>query len=101
VRPEPEENFHKFKWLVGMSTRATEDLRVGCGEYHLAFSPQSGLATRLSIIVEHMLDCPFQHKREIMDWLQGQSYPWYEFTDMIDSVPPLAYLQLLLVYVAI
>jgi hypothetical protein len=98
--PKFEANIHKCKWLVGMSIKATGELRVGCGEYHWIFSPQSGLAIQLSITIEHMLECPSQHMRKIMDWLQGRSYPWCESTDMLDSAPPLTCLQPVLAYVA-
>ena len=98
--PKSEANVHKCKWLVGMSTKATGELRVGCGEYHWVFSPQSGLAIQLSITIEHMLECPSEHRRKIMDWLQGRSYPWCESTDMLDSAPSLNCLQPVLVYVA-
>lgn len=98
--PKPEANVHKCKWLVGMSTKTTGELRVGCGEYHWVFSPQSGLAIQLSIVIEHMLEFPSQHMRKIMDWLQGRSYPWCESIDMLDSAPPLTCLQPVLVYVA-
>lgn len=98
--PKPEANVHKCKWLVGMSTKATGELRVGCGEYHWVFSPQSGLAIQLSITIKHMLECPSEHRRKIMDWLQGRSYPWCESTDMLDSAPSLNCLQPVLVYVA-
>ena len=98
--PKPEANVHKCKWLVGMSTKATGELRVGCGEYHWIFSPQSGLAIQLSITIEHMLEFPSQHMRKIMDWLQGRSYPWCEHTDMLHSEPPLNCLQPVLVYIA-
>lgn len=98
--PKPDANVHKCKWLVGMSTKATGELRVGCGEYHWIFSPQNGLATQLSITIEHMLECPSQHMRKIMDWLQGRSYPWCEPTEILDSAPPLTCLQPVLVYVA-
>ena len=83
-----------------MSTKATGDFRVGCGDYHWAFSPQSGLAIQLSITIEHMLECPSEHMRQIMDWFQGRSYPWCESTDMLASAPSLNYLQPVLVYVA-
>ena len=98
--PKPEAHAHRCKWLVGMSTKATGELRVGCGEYHWVFSPQSGLAIQLSITIEHMLECPSQHMQKIMDWLQGRSYPWCEPADMLDSAPPLTCLQPVLVYVA-
>ncbi|MBN0978474.1 hypothetical protein NHF39_21525 [Pseudomonas proteolytica] len=98
--PKPDANVHKCKWLVGMSTKATGELRVGCGEYHWVFSPQSGLAIQLSITIEHMLECPSLHMRKIMDWLQGRSYPWCESTDMLESAPPLTCLQPVLAYIA-
>ena len=98
--PKPVANVHRCKWLVGMSTKATGELRVGCGEYHWVFSPQSGLAIQLSIVIEHMLECPPHHMRKIMDWLQGRRYPWCESTDMLGSAPPLSCLQPVLVYIA-
>lgn len=98
--PKPEASAHQCKWLVGMSTKATGELRLGCGEYHWVFSPQSGLATRLSITIEHMLECPSLHRQDVMDWLQGLRYPWCKTDEMLVSVPPLDCVAPVMAYVA-
>ncbi|UVH51853.1 hypothetical protein P0D91_04065 [Pseudomonas sp. CBSPBW29] len=98
--PKPETSDHKCKWLVGMTTKTTGELRVGCGAYHWVFSPKSGLATQLSITIKTMQECPPQYRREVMDWLQGRNYPWCTSVEMLDSAPSLACLQPILVYVA-
>lgn len=45
---------HANKWLVGMSTKATGELRVGCGRYDWHFSSTTGLVQHLTITIEHM-----------------------------------------------
>jgi hypothetical protein len=78
---------HHCKWLVGMSDKATGDLRFGCGMYDWQF--ESGLATHLGITIEQMLVCTAAEVEPVMDWLQQLSYPWCSL-EQLQSAPALA-----------
>ncbi|SQF93575.1 Uncharacterised protein [Paucimonas lemoignei] len=73
-KPSDDAIAHHCKWLVGMSDKATGELRFGCGHYDWQFD--TGLATQLSITIEHMLVRPEAELLTVMDWLQQVSYPW-------------------------
>lgn len=85
--PAEEATEHHCTWLVGMSDKATGDLRFGCGQYDWQFD--SGLATHLKITIEQMLVCPAAEVEPVMDWLQQVSYPWCP-TGQLQSAPALA-----------
>ncbi|MNR10769.1 hypothetical protein D3C85_1270340 [compost metagenome] len=89
---------HRCKWLVGMSVKATGELRVGCGDYLWRFLPESGLAEHLSITIEHMQACPAQDLEPVMDWLQRLNYPWCLPGDMMAAAPPLGALDQVIEY---
>lgn len=99
AQPAPDAAVHACKWLVGMTIKASTDVRLGCGDYHWVFSPESGLATHLSITIEHMLECPPEQLRGIMDWLQSQSYPWCDAQKMVETAPSIARIEPVLAYI--
>ena len=88
--PKAGANTHACKWLVGMSVKETRELRIGCGEYHWRFAPQSGLAEHLCITIEHMQVCPSQFLEPVMNWLQSLDYPWCLPGEMIERAPQLS-----------
>ena len=89
---------HTCKWLVGMSVKATGELRVGCGEYHWRFLPTSGLATHLCITIEHMQACVAQDLESVMNWLQSLNYPWCLSSDLICTAPHISNIDQIVEY---
>ena len=64
-------------WLVGMSDRASGQLRVGCGTYAWSFDAEPlPLATRLVIVIECMEVLPQHESGRVFAWLESLSYPW-------------------------
>jgi len=64
-------------WLVGMSERASGQLRVGCGTYAWSFAAEPlPLATRLVIVIERMEVLPQRESAPVFAWLESLSYPW-------------------------
>ena len=64
-------------WLVGMSERASGQLRVGCGTYAWSFAAEpSPLATRLAIVIERMEVLGQRESGPVFAWLESLSYPW-------------------------
>ena len=88
--PSAEAVTHDCKWLVGMSVKETGELRIGCGEYHWCFEPQSGLAEQLRITIEHMQVCPPQELEPVMNWLQSLEYPWCLPNEVIEGAPQIS-----------
>ena len=64
-------------WLVGMSERASGQVRVGCGTYEWAFELHAPhLASRLVIAIEAMQILPLTESRSVFAWLRALNYPW-------------------------
>jgi hypothetical protein len=76
-RPAPVVQEFTCPWLVGMSERASGQVRVGCGTYEWAFeshSPQ--LASRLVIAIEAIEVLPPTESQRVFTWLRSLNYPW-------------------------
>lgn len=64
-------------WLVGMSERASGNVRVGCGTYEWAFEPQAPhVASRLVITIEAMQILAVTDSQSVFAWLRTLNYPW-------------------------
>ena len=88
--PRPDGFAPQFSctWLVGMSRRDTEDVRVGCGRYDWSFSdPETGLADRLRITIEVMQVVAREHEQIVMGWLSRLDYPWCQPRFAFESLP--------------
>ena len=75
----PGENDTEFScdWLVSMSEKESQSIRVGCGRYDWTFlAAPMRLATRLVIAIDQMLVLPPEAAMEVRDWLLRLSYPW-------------------------
>lgn len=62
-------------WLVGMSTKATRQLRIGCGNYDWHFDG-TGKVAKLVITIEVMKILPGEQLGDAMRWLSALPYPW-------------------------
>jgi hypothetical protein len=81
-------------WLVGMSQKATGEVRVGCGTYDWSFQPQEPhLATRLRITIEVMEVLPPQHLAAVVGWLSALPYPWCDANAALRSAPRIERLE--------
>ena len=75
-------------WLVGMSERDGEKVRVGCGRYDWSFHPH-GLVDRIIITIRMMESLDPSHLSIVMDWLGDLPYPWCTRELALTSMPPL------------
>jgi hypothetical protein len=77
-RPAPDAASFSCHWLVGMSDKATGDVRVGCGRYDWEFDEEggTGLAKRLAITIDSMQILPPGQLQPVLDWLGSLTYPW-------------------------
>lgn len=86
------------KWLVGMSVKATGEVRLGCGLYHWQFQPESGRVEHLQITIEPLQVSPAERLRPVMDWLQPLPCPWCPAHDLLGTAPPLENIAAVLAY---
>ena len=63
-------------WLVGMTEKATGNVRVGCGRYDWEFQPDPYRAKRLTITIETMVTLPPGDASAVFGWLLALDYPW-------------------------
>ncbi|ARP96886.1 hypothetical protein [Bordetella genomosp. 13] len=74
-------------WLVGMTEKATGDVRVGCGRYEWAFQREPHLVSRLVITIETMLTLPAHTSDTVLEWLTGLPYPWTDAQTVVAAAP--------------
>ena len=94
--PAGHASTHACQWLVGMSVKASGELRIGCGDYLWQFVPGSGLVRHLSITIEDMQVYAAQDLEPVMNWLQSLSYPWCMAQDLVRSAPAVGDLESIL-----
>ena len=86
-------------WLVGMSEKATGQVRVGCGRYEWVFQQQTPhRAERLAITIEAMQTLPAETLPEILRWLLALDYPWSSGRAACASAPKTLRLEPVLNY---
>ena len=75
-------------WLVGMSTKRNESIRVGCGRYDWHFTEDpSCLIERATFTIEAMVEMPATEIECIMGWVTALPYPWCTPVDALKSMP--------------
>ena len=86
-------------WLVGMSEKATGNLRVGCGRYEWVFQAEAPhRVERLAITIEAMQTLPPARLAPVLDWLLALDYPWTSAAAVREFAPPLKALEPVLAY---
>jgi len=87
TRPTPaaRENF-TCPWLVGMSARRDQAVRVGCGHYDWHFD--DALRVRKLIIrIDVMNVLPASTTGPVFAWLSALPYPWCTRQQALDGIP--------------
>ncbi len=86
-------------WLVGMSEKATGNVRVGCGRYEWVFQQGTPCRVeRLAITIEAMQTLPPPRLPEVLDWLLALDYPWSSAQAVCNSAPATTLLEPVLNY---
>jgi hypothetical protein len=94
ARPAAAAEAFTCDWLVGMTEKSTNNVRIGCGRYDWTFQGRPAfLATRLVITIESMVVLQASAKAEVMQWLLGLNYPWasaaaVETAPVLDELAP-------------
>jgi hypothetical protein len=82
------------RWLVGMSERASGNVRVGCGRYDWTFQPAPPrLATNLLITIEGMQVLPPANLAAVRAWLRQLDYPWSSARAVVAAAPAIKLLD--------
>lgn len=80
---------YQCDWLVGMTEKASGNVRVGCGRYEWVFQPEPYRATRLTITIETMVTLPAHDVDDVFGWLLALDYPWTSAARVVAAAPPL------------
>jgi hypothetical protein len=86
-------------WLVGMSEKAGQHVRVGCGRYDWTFQTElPGLACQLAITIHAMPVLPPSQFDPVFAWLRQLHYPWSSAVAATTLAPHVAMLAPVLQY---
>jgi hypothetical protein len=86
----PARNVERFScdWLVGMCSKGSGEIRVGCGRYDWQFQTEHPrLVERLRITIERMQIFSPDCLHVIMKWLSALPYPWCPMQEATKSMP--------------
>jgi hypothetical protein len=87
--PDADVSLFQCHWLVGMSVKATGQVRVGCGRYDWRFDGD-GKVGRLVINIDIMKVLAGAELNAVMGWLSSLPYPWCSPGRALMSFPKLA-----------
>lgn len=80
---------YRCDWIVGMTEKASGNVRVGCGRYDWEFQPQPYRASSLVITIETMVTLPAADADAVFGWLLALDYPWTDAARVVAGAPPL------------
>lgn len=80
------EAFH-CGWMVGMTEKATGNVRVGCGNYEWLFDLQPYRVKGLRITIEHMRTLTPDRGDAVFDWLLASPYPFADPHALAAAMP--------------
>lgn len=83
---EHHEAFH-CGWMVGMTEKATGNVRVGCGTYDWLFDLAPQRVKGLRITIEHMRTLPSEQGEAVFDWLLAAPYPFANPSALAATAP--------------
>src|SRR5262249_34808290 len=75
-------------WLVGMSSRGSGQIRIGCGRYDWYFGGD-GLVGRVVIAIDVMKMLASEELPASMTWLSTLPYPWCSASEAAQRMPAL------------
>jgi hypothetical protein len=84
--PEAVNSRFQCHWLVGMSARATGQIRVGCGGYDWHFN-DDGKVGKLVINIDVMKVLSGSDLDAVMAWLSSLPYPWCSSSQALKAFP--------------
>jgi len=88
-----EGNEFACDWVVGMSEKASGDVRVGCGTYRWRITRDTGTIKALTIAIDEMVVLPPYTLPHVIDWLAALPYPSCGLQDLLAHSPRIEALQ--------
>ena len=82
-------------WLVGMSEKNTDKVRVGSGIYTWQFNANNTKVEKLTIVINEMVILESNVIEKIMFWLNNCSYCWCELENTMQTMPKLKKLEII------
>jgi len=100
--PQDDDKTFSCRWLVGMSEKATRQIRVGCGRYDWVFQmTRPRLAERLTVTIDLMQTLPPADLELVMDWLSCLPYPWCSSRSAVETAPTVENLEPVIHYISV
>ncbi|MCX4028450.1 hypothetical protein H0A36_15575 [Endozoicomonas sp. SM1973] len=88
------------QWLVLMTEKVNQNIRIGCGLYDWENNNQSKcLANKLTITIEQMVLLPAVDLPAITKWQSSLDYPFTESTNIINKMPVIESLNVIKAYI--
>ncbi len=82
------------KWLVIMSSKENDTLRIGYGTYKWSFDKDKNfLIKQLVISIEEMVILEEKFIYEMMNWIGSIPYPWCNTKNVLQNMPSLELLK--------
>jgi hypothetical protein len=99
-RPAARAKLDAFQcdWLVGMTEKASGNVRVGCGRYDWLFQAQPHQIRDMTITIEAMETLPPETTGQVFGWLTAQPYPWTDSGTVAAGAPDLPGLAPVIAY---
>jgi hypothetical protein len=96
----PLVHLHSYacRWLVAMTQKENQSVRVGCGHYQWQFAAQSGRARQLEITIESMESLDSTHQTAVLGWIASLPYPWCSAQQALSGAPQLSALDSIRTY---
>lgn len=100
ARPAPGAVLADFScdWMVGMTEKASGNVRVGCGRYDWRFQAEPHRVRELVITIEAMETLAPATAAAVLGWLTALPYPWADRSAICAGAPALAELAPVLAY---
>ena len=87
-RPNSSMDAFSCDWLVTMSDRATQSVRIGCGHYEWTFQRAPTMRVKqLVITIARMLALDRSVAGKVRRWLAELDYPWTSAAAVTRSLP--------------
>ena len=87
---EVQKENYRCPWLVVMTGKQDDSLRIGCGVYDWRFRATDNRVRALTITIDMMETAPATSTTDVMTWVSGLPYPWCELSAAADKAPDVA-----------
>lgn len=82
------QNRLKCRWVVCMTDKTSQSLRIGYGNYQWDFeNDTSALVHHLAITIENMSILPQSLQSDVLSWFDKQPFPWALSSELQTTMP--------------